>query len=183
MRVVRIIKDCIKKRQKKKRFNRDCKIYSELNKSSDFRIENKNVCPIYEDENQAGVLDEHYFLQDIWMAKQVKMNGLNEHFDIGSRIDGFIAHLLSMNIVVTLIDIRRLVIDIENLKFVQGDATDLISIADGTLSSLSSLHAIEHFGLGRYGDDIDPDAWKKVLHSFERVLKKRRLFIFKCSNW
>lgn len=172
MKIYDKMKLSIKKHQQKKRFARDCNIYHCLNGDLDFEIHEDDLMPIYEDEEQAGRLDEHYFLQDIWMARQVKMNGNAEHFDIGSRIDGFIAHLLSMDMEVTLIDIRSLDIDVENLNFIQDDATDLASIADGTISSLSSLHAVEHFGLGRYGDNIDPYAWKKVLHSFERVLKK-----------
>lgn len=31
---------------------------------------------------------------------------------------------------------------------------------------------MEHFGLGRYGDPIEPDAWEKALKSFQRVLKQ-----------
>src|SRR5207253_1292315 len=27
-----------------------------------------------------------------------------------------------------------------------------------------------HFGLGRYGDTVDPDAWSRALRSFSRVL-------------
>lgn len=176
--MIGMMKKYVKAWLKKKRFRRDCQSYNELNKCTDFRIDDRNVYPVYEDENQAGALDEHYFLQDIWMAKQVKMGGLKEHFDVGSRVDGFIAHLLSMDIVVTLIDIRRLAIDMADLKFIQGDATNMASIPDETIASLSSLHAVEHFGLGRYGDAIDPDAWKKALHSFERVLKKEgRLYL------
>lgn len=172
MKIINKMKNCIKKWQKKQRFARDCDIYRSLNYDSDFEISENDIMPVYEDTEQAGRLDEHYFLQDIWMAKQIKMNSQDEHFDIGSRVDGFIAHLLSMNIEVTLIDIRSLDINLENLKFIQGDATNLSNINDESISSLSSLHAIEHFGLGRYGDDIEPDAWKKALHSFERVLKK-----------
>lgn len=172
MKVMSRMKAFVKKRQEKKRFIGDCAEYNARNHDAGFAIEENQCLPVYEDEEQAGRLDEHYFLQDIWMAGQVRMNGADEHFDVGSRVDGFIAHLLSMGIRVTLIDIRRLDIDMENLKFIQSDATNLASVPDGSISSLSSLHAVEHFGLGRYGDDIDPDAWKKVLHSFERVLQK-----------
>jgi hypothetical protein len=42
--------------------------------------------------------------------------------------------------------------------------------ADDSLESLSSLHAIEHFGLGRYGDPVGPDGWHKVMGALERVL-------------
>lgn len=31
---------------------------------------------------------------------------------------------------------------------------------------------MEHFGLGRYGDPVDPMAWEKALKAFQRVLKK-----------
>lgn len=172
MRITNIVKNYMKRKRIKKRFKNDCEIYEKENNNSDFKIKMDETYPVYEDEEPAGRLDEHYFLQDIWMAKQIRANCSGEHYDIGSRVDGFIAHLLSMDIRVTLIDIRKLDIDIANLDFMQGDATNLSSIPNEYIDSLSSLHAIEHFGLGRYGDSIDPEAWKKVLHSFERVLKK-----------
>ena len=36
--------------------------------------------------------------------------------------------------------------------------------------SISSLHAGEHFGLGRYGDPVDPIAHLKFIQSLTRVL-------------
>ncbi|WP_235852458.1 DUF268 domain-containing protein [Helicobacter vulpis] len=42
---------------------------------------------------------------------------------------------------------------------------------DQSVESLSALCSVEHFGLGRYGDPIDPDGWRKALKSFQRVLK------------
>ena len=172
MKMISGMKQHIKEKQRRERFITDCDKYNAVNNDVCFKINADEVLPVYEDEDQAGRLDEHYFLQDIWMARQVRLSGTDEHYDVGSRVDGFIAHLLSMDIDVTLIDIRSLDIEVSNLKFRQGDATNLESFPDESILSLSSLHAIEHFGLGRYGDDIDPSAWKKVLHSFERVLKR-----------
>lgn len=63
-------------------------------------------------------------------------------------------------------------IKIKNLEFIQANATDLKGIPDNTVASLSSLHAIEHFGLGRYGDGIDPAACFTAMRSFQRVLQK-----------
>lgn len=57
------------------------------------------------------------------------------------------------------------------LQYLQADATNLEQIADSSLESISALCSIEHFGLGRYGDPIDPMGWEKALLSFERVLK------------
>ena len=36
---------------------------------------------------------------------------------------------------------------------------------------MSALCSVEHFGLGRYSDPIDPMAWEKALKAFQRVLK------------
>ncbi|HHY1437048.1 TPA: DUF268 domain-containing protein [Campylobacter jejuni] len=44
-------------------------------------------------------------------------------------------------------------------------------IKDNSVDSLSALCSVEHFGLRRYGDPIEPDAWEKALRSFQRVLK------------
>ena len=73
---------------------------------------------------------------------------------------------------VTMIDIRPLPEKIEGLKFIQADATNLDGIADNSIKSLSSLCAPEHFGLGRYGDPIAPDACFKAMKSMQRVLQR-----------
>ena len=57
------------------------------------------------------------------------------------------------------------------LTYIQADATNLENIKDSSVESLSALCSVEHFGLGRYGDDIDPMAWEKTLKAFQRVLK------------
>lgn len=72
---------------------------------------------------------------------------------------------------VYLIDIRPLENVIPGVSFVQADATDLAGISDSSIESISALCSIEHFGLGRYGDEVDPDAWKKVISSIKRVLQ------------
>ena len=66
--------------------------------------------------------------------------------------------LSGLNAKITIIDIRPLPIKVSNLKFIQANATNLDGIKDNSIESLSSLHAVEHFGLGRYGDPVDPDA-------------------------
>jgi hypothetical protein len=72
---------------------------------------------------------------------------------------------------ITLIDIRPLESFLEGLTFVQADATTLDMIADASVESLSSLHAVEHFGLGRYGDPIDPTAPFKAMQTMARVIQ------------
>ena len=130
---------------------------------------NERACLTDKEEN-AGAIDLHYFFQDIYVANRVYRAGIDHIYDIGSRIDGYISHLLSMDIKVTMIDIRPLQYKVEGLDFIQGNATELSNMRDGTVQYLSCLHALEHFGLGRYGDPVDPDAWKKALDQYVRVL-------------
>ena len=44
--------------------------------------------------------------------------------------------------------------------------------------SVSSLHAIEHFGLGRYGDVVDYEGHVKGLNNISKILKKGGRFYF-----
>jgi hypothetical protein len=71
---------------------------------------------------------------------------------------------------VTVADIRPLTGSVPGLTFLRTDATSLAEIETGSVVSLSSLHAVEHFGLGRYGDPVDPDAWRKGAEALSRVL-------------
>lgn len=130
----------------------------------------RNNIPCLEDRYlPAGLLPRHYFLQDVWAARKVAQSHAPLHFDIGSRLDGFIGHCLSFCDVV-MMDVRPLPVQIKGLSFKQVDCTDMEDVETGSVASLSSLHAIEHFGLGRYGDRVDPMAWKKALTEMQRIL-------------
>jgi len=46
----------------------------------------------------------------------------------------------------------------------------------GYCDSLSCLHALEHFGLRRYGDPIDPQGYERALASMAGLLKRGGVF-------
>jgi len=121
------------------------------------------ISPVLADfHDNAGLATGHYFWQDLICAKWIYDANPKNHFDIGSRVDGFIAHLLTFR-QVTLLDIRNLENAIPNLTIIQGDAQLGFEALEKKFESVSSLHSIEHFGLGRYGDSIDPDGHVKGL--------------------
>jgi hypothetical protein len=107
-------------------------------------------------KRDAGIIKGHYFHQDLLVAQFININNPRRHIDIGSRLDGFVAHLASHR-TIDVIDIRPLKPSIhKNINFKQLDImTDVSSV--GLTDSLSCLHTIEHFGLGRYGDQINPN--------------------------
>lgn len=135
-----------------------------------FPLRLDSIYPILGDAGAtAGATGGHYYHQDLWAARKVFARRPARHVDIGSRIDGFITHLLVF-MPVEVIDIRPLTGDTEGLTFTQGDATTLAGFADDSLDSLSTLHAVEHFGLGRYGDPIAPSSWRLAVGALARVL-------------
>lgn len=152
-------------------FLKDAYVYQKLCTNSQFSIQSRYVYPLLTDfKEQAGNAGGHYFFQDLWAARKIFAAKPARHIDIGSRIDGFIAHLLTF-MPVEVIDIRPLRSDVTGLDFIQDDATSLLRYENNSLESISSLHAVEHFGLGRYGDPIDPDGCFKVMNALQRVLK------------
>jgi hypothetical protein len=144
--------------------------YSKLNTSPAFKIRLRYATPMLTDRYaSAGAASGHYFHQDLWAARKIHERGPDKHLDIGSRIDGFVAHVLTF-MPLTIVDIRSMKSDIQGLTFLQDDATTLSKLPSNSVQSLSSLHVAEHFGLGRYSDPIDPEACFKFMRSLERVL-------------
>jgi hypothetical protein len=151
-------------------FLRDAIRYQRLNPRASLRIRLRDMFAILTDMNDsAGIAGGHYFHQDLWAARKIFQRHPADHLDIGSRVDGFIAHLLTF-MPVTVVDIRPMASNIPGLTFFQDDASDLANIPSRSVQSLSTLHAAEHFGLGRYTDPIDPSACFKFMAALERVL-------------
>lgn len=76
-----------------------------------------------------------------------------------------------MGIPLVVIDVRPFPIQIEGMATVVDDAITLSRFEDESIESLSSVSSLEHFGLGRYGDSIDPESCFKCLKNIQR--KKR----------
>ena len=63
--------------------------------NSGFPLQLRNTFPCLLDRYEnAGSLPKHYFWQDLWGARKVFKLGTKRHYDIGSRLDGFIVHCL-----------------------------------------------------------------------------------------
>jgi hypothetical protein len=134
--------------------------------------------PCLQERNQeSGVLAEHYFDQDLYIARKVFQNNPVQHVDIGSRIDGFVAHVASFR-EIEVLDVRDLHLGIPSIRFTRADlAAKDFSLVD-YCDSLSCLHALEHFGLGRYGDPVNYDGHLIGWENMFRMLKKGGKFYF-----
>src|SRR5581483_400021 len=70
----------------------------------------------------AGEARGHYFHQDLLVASWIHAAAPARHVDVGSRVDGFVAHVASFR-PVDVIDIRPLATSWEQITFHQRDIT------------------------------------------------------------
>jgi len=122
-------------------------------------------------EEMAGKVIPHYFYQDIIIASYVFLNKPLKHVDIGSRLDGFVSHVASFR-EIEVFDIRKIKINIESINFKKLDLNCVSKEFENYTDSLSCLHTIEHIGLGRYGENVDPNGHKKSFCNLIKILKK-----------
>jgi SAM-dependent methyltransferase len=125
--------------------------------------------PCLGDWTSTTPFDAHYFYQGAWLARRVAARRPAQHVDVGS--SALTLSVLSATTHTLHIDYRPLAAEIPGLRCVSGDILDL-PLADASVESLSCLHVIEHIGLGRYGDSLDPGGSSRAAGQLARVLGK-----------
>ena len=126
----------------------------------------------------SGGYDNEYFLTDLFIAQYIYVNNLNINnlLDVGSRVDGFISNVASFR-KINIIDIRNVPKELHNIKGKKLDMTgDLKSVPAEQYDFITSIHAIEHFGLGRYGDPIDFNGHIKAIRNINKLLMSNGTF-------
>jgi len=122
---------------------------------------------------EGGATKSEYFWQDLLVARAIHEACPIKHVDIGSRVDGFVAHVASFR-ECEVFDVRPISAIVPGVVFRQADLMDSTTLpkADGVgyCDSLSCLHAIEHFGLGRYGDSLNPNGYRHGIANMAKLL-------------
>lgn len=136
---------------------------------------NLNMFPILNEKVSFTPFDAQYFYQQLWAFENILKRKPKLHIDIGStyEMSGYISKITKTK----FIDIRPIKTSLKNLEIEKGDILRL-QYDDNTIESLSCLHVVEHIGLGRYGDPIDPEGTKKACHELKRVLAKKGYLYF-----
>jgi hypothetical protein len=121
-------------------------------------------------ENYVSI-NPHYFYQDIWVSQQMAAGKFQNCLDIGSRVDGFVSILLAMRMNLSLMDIRRPLVNWpQPVGFIRGDVANLVNGQLRDYDCISCLHVIEHIGLGKYGDLIDIEGPRNTAKSLHRAM-------------
>jgi SAM-dependent methyltransferase len=137
------------------------------NSSKRFSLSWKNRFPCLNDNTETTSFDRHYVYHQAWAARILASNKPEFHVDISSML--FFCSLVSAFIPMKFFDYRPPDLVLDNLECGHADLLSL-PFPDESISSLSCMHVIEHVGLGRYGDSLDPDGDLKAMSELKRVL-------------
>ncbi len=132
---------------------------------------------LHDRHEEGGTMNGMYFHQDLLVARFIHQANPDKHVDIGSRVDGFVAHVASYR-PIELLDIRPIASSTFNISFRQADLMNMPDDMREYTDSISSLNAIEHFGLGRYGDPVNYWGYLDALANIHSILKPGGKFYF-----
>ncbi len=132
-----------------------------------FPMDLRRVCFFGRDKSQQSSFDAHYIFHTSWAARILKRTLPKEHIDISSSL--YFVGIVSAFIPVRFYDYRPVSLPLSGLVVGSADLTSL-EFPDNSIFSLSCMHVVEHIGLGRYGDPIDPSGDLKAINELKRVL-------------
>ena len=137
------------------------------NPSPRFSTRISDFYPQIKDKTIGTNFDRHYIYHVAWAVRKVLALKPEFHTDISSSL--YFCSTLSASIPVKFYDYRPAKLILSNLNCEHADLTKL-PFSNDSIKSLSCMHTIEHVGLGRYGDPIDPDGDLKAIKELKRVL-------------
>ena len=140
-----------------------------------FGLSLQNFYPQVKDKTIQTSFDRHYVYHTSWAARVVAKTKPKKHIDISSSL--YFSGIVSAFVPVEFYDYRPANIHLSNLGSNRGDLLAL-PFADNSVESISCMHTIEHVGLGRYGDPIDPEGDVKAVKELKRVTAKGGNLLF-----
>lgn len=140
-----------------------------------FEISWKKRFPCLSDRTQTTGFDPHYIYHTAWAARVLKKINPACHTDISSFL--YFNTIVSAFIPINFYDYRPANINLKGLECDKADISKL-QFSDNTIESISCMHVVEHIGLGRYGDPIDPKGDLKAVSEIIRVTAKGGNILF-----
>lgn len=152
-----------------KQFKKDFDLFKELASKQPHRFDIawQNRHPIMSENTGSHGFDRHYIYHTGWAARKLKEISPTYHVDISSSL--YFNSIASAFIPIKFFDYRPAELHLTDLTCEKADLTNL-PFSDNSVSSLSCMHVIEHIGLGRYGDPLNPNGDLIAFRELKRVL-------------
>lgn len=154
---------------------KDYFLFLKIDKEKRFKIKLSDFYPQIKDKTVGTRFDRHYVYHTSWAARILSETKPTKHIDISSSL--FFSGIVSAFVPIEFYDYRPADLKLSNLESKPGDLMNL-PFENKSINSLSCMHTIEHVGLGRYGDPLDPDGDIKACRELSRVLKKDGSLLF-----
>ncbi len=151
------------------------KANAQLATPREFSLSPSDFYPCIKDKTITTGFDRHYVFHTAWAARVVKEINPKLHIDISSSL--YFCSIVSAFVPVDFYDYRKAELNLTNLNSKTGNLMKL-PFEDGSIESISCMHTIEHIGLGRYGDPIDPEGDLKAITELIRVTKSGGSILF-----
>lgn len=129
----------------------------------------------HEDKTLKTGFDFHYVFHTSWAARTLARINPRKHIDISSSI--YFNSIVSAFIPIDFYDYRPAILPLSDLTSKSADLMNL-PFKTNSIPSISCMHVIEHVGLGRYGDPIDPQGDIKAINELKRVVKPGGSLLF-----
>ncbi|MFA5997307.1 MAG: DUF268 domain-containing protein [Candidatus Paceibacterota bacterium] len=144
-------------------------------KQKRFKISILDIFPCLFENIPYTRFDTHYIYHTAWAARKVKEIDAKEHVDISSSL--YFSGIVSAFKTVRFYDFRPAKLNLSNLI---SKPANLLSLPfeNDSITSLSCMHTVEHVGLGRYGDEIDPEGDLVAAKELSRVIAKSGNLLF-----
>jgi hypothetical protein len=140
-----------------------------------FKIPLSQVLPCLFDNVPFTRFDTHYIYHTAWAARKVKEIDADVHVDISSSL--YFSSIVSAFKQVRFYDYRPAKLNLSNFTSGENNLTHL-TFPDNSIKSLSCMHTVEHVGLGRYGDRIDPEGDIQAAKELSRVIASGGSLLF-----
>jgi len=166
------MKEYLRKMKLTAGFKKDLKSFKNLTGINNprFPVLEQNNFPQLYDKTSDTDFDAHYIYHPAWAARILSKVKPKLHIDISSKL--YFSTLVSAFVPVDFYDYRPA--NIKNLSNLNSKQGNLLSLPfkDNSVESISCMHTVEHIGLGRYGDPLDPEGDLKAIKELKRVTAK-----------
>ena len=138
------------------------------NNDGRFSVAASDVYPCLTDKIKQTPFDHHYIYHPAWAARILAQTKPALHVDFSSILS--FGSIVSAFIPIKFYDYRPADLKLSNWHSGFADLTQL-PFETNSQSSVSCMHTIEHIGLGRYGDPLDPQGDLKAINELKRIVQ------------
>jgi hypothetical protein len=170
-------KEWIGNRTLSRKFRKDFEAFKQLHLKAgrDLPVRWEDCWPCLHDATESTPFEKHYIFHLAWAARIVAAMRPPKHIDVSSALQ--FATIISAFVPTEYYELRPVSLGLDGLSTAAADLTRL-PFEDRSVMSLSCMHVVEHVGLGRYGDALDPVGDVRAMTELARVMAPEGNLLF-----